>query len=105
MPMPKRGGKAVRGGGRLAAYSAENFYGFVIQNSAVADVISDISYVQMQSLFDPFFPPGRYTLGIRFTPTLPPRTTFLGSARCRRHTSCSPRRTTILRSQLNPLSR
>ena len=27
----------------------------------VADIIDRISYVQMQKLFDPFFPPGRYT--------------------------------------------
>jgi FAD/FMN-containing dehydrogenase len=27
----------------------------------IADIIDRISYVQMQKLFDPFFPPGRYT--------------------------------------------
>jgi FAD/FMN-containing dehydrogenase len=27
----------------------------------IADIIERISYVQMQKLFDPFFPPGRYT--------------------------------------------
>ena len=29
--------------------------------SPIADIIKEISYVEMQSLFDPFFPPGRYT--------------------------------------------
>jgi FAD binding domain-containing protein/berberine-like enzyme len=29
--------------------------------SPIADVIKEISYLEMQSLFDPFFPPGRYT--------------------------------------------
>jgi hypothetical protein len=29
--------------------------------SPIADIIAPISYLQMQSLFDPFFPPGRYT--------------------------------------------
>ena len=29
--------------------------------SPVADIIKQISYIEMQSLFDPFFPPGRYT--------------------------------------------
>lgn len=27
----------------------------------IADMIDRISYVRMQKLFDPFFPPGRYT--------------------------------------------
>lgn len=29
--------------------------------SPIADIIKEISYVEMQTLFDPFFPPGRYT--------------------------------------------
>ena len=29
--------------------------------SPIADIIKEIIYVEMQSLFDPFFPPGRYT--------------------------------------------
>jgi hypothetical protein len=30
-------------------------------DSPVADILGTVSYLQIQSLFDPFFPPGRYT--------------------------------------------